>query len=143
MNTLRKMCKSNAREWSDYLPLVQLSINRYVKNKYPIPKDIMSIEELEERIDYMHNVVFPAINEREKKINEIMRKRFDDNHMIVDIPVGAHVMVKVRQRPSKLSPIYDGPYTVIRRNQVIGSIWCKFIKPRFHKHATDVSTRKV
>jgi ribonuclease HI len=142
MNTLRKMCRSNAREWSDYLPLVQLSINRYVKSKsqtspfslmfarrvtlpddyahkdkYPIPKDIMSIEELEERIDYMHNIVFPAINEREKKINEIMRKRFDDNHMLVDIPVGAHVMVKVRQRPSKLSPIYDGPYTVIRRNQ--------------------------
>lgn len=142
LNALRKMSKSNAREWSDYLPLVQLSINRYIKSKsltspfslmfarrvtlpddyankdkYAIPKDIMSIEELEERIEYMHNRVFPAINEREKKINELMRKRFDDNHMLVDIPVGSHVMVKVRQRPSKLSPIYDGPYTVIRRNQ--------------------------
>ena len=142
LNALRKMCKSNAREWSDYLPLVQLSVNRYIKSKsltspfslmfarrvtlpddyankdkHAIPRDIMSIEELEERIEYMHNMVFPAINEREKKINELMRKRFDDNHMLVDIPVGSHVMVKVRQRPSKLSPIYDGPYTVIRRNQ--------------------------
>ncbi|CEP11499.1 hypothetical protein, partial, partial [Parasitella parasitica] len=120
----------------------QLSINRYIKSKsltlpfslmfarrvtllddcadtdkYPIPKDIMSIEELEERIDYMYNTVFPAINEREKKINEVMRKRFYDNHMLVDIPVGAQVMVKVRQRPSKWGPIYDGPYPVIRRNQ--------------------------
>lgn len=142
LNALRKMSKSNAREWSDYLPLVQLSVNRYIKSKsltspfslmfarrvtlpedyankdkYAIPQDIMSIEDLEERIEYMHNMVFPAINEREKKINELMRKRFDDNHVLVDIPIGSHVMVKVRQRPSKLSPIYDGPYTVIRRNQ--------------------------
>ncbi|KAK4509772.1 uncharacterized protein ATC70_007074 [Mucor velutinosus] len=142
MNTLRKMCNSNAREWSDYLPIVQLCCNRYIKSKsmtspfslmfarrvtlpedyankdkYPIPKDIMSVKELEERIDYMHKVVFPAINEREAKMNAIMQKRFNDKHMLVDIPVGAHVMVKIRQRPSKLSPIYDGPYTVIRRNQ--------------------------
>ena len=142
MNTLRKMSKSNAREWSDYLPIVQLCCNRYIKSKsmtspfslmfarrvtlpddyankdkYPIPKDIVSVEELEERIEYMHKIVFPAIHKREAKMNALMQKRFNGKHMIVDIPVGAHVMVKVRQRPSKLSPIYDGPYTVIRRNQ--------------------------
>ena len=65
----------------------------------------------------MHGVVFSVINDREKKMNEHMPKCFDNDYVLVNIPVGAHVMVKIRQRPSKLSPIYDGPYTAIGQNQ--------------------------
>ncbi|CEP09820.1 hypothetical protein, partial, partial [Parasitella parasitica] len=144
MSTLRKMSKSNAREWSDYLRMVlRLCCNWYIKSismtspfslmfarrvtlpddnyakkdKHPIPRNIMTVDELEERIEYMHKIVFSAIHEREAKMNALIQKRFNEKHMLVDIPVGAHVMVKVRHRPSKLSPIYDGPYTVICRNQ--------------------------
>ncbi|EIE88990.1 hypothetical protein RO3G_13701 [Rhizopus delemar RA 99-880] len=94
MNTLRKMIQSNGRDWNHYLPIVQLCINRYIKNKtlsspfslmyarrvnmpddyankkYPIPNDLMTVEELEERIKHMEEIVFPAILERTQKINE-------------------------------------------------------------------------
>jgi hypothetical protein len=36
---------------------------------------------------------------------------------MVDIPVGSHVMVRLDRRAGKLAPIYEGPYTVVRRNQ--------------------------
>ncbi|EIE87751.1 hypothetical protein RO3G_12462 [Rhizopus delemar RA 99-880] len=94
MNTLRKMIQSNGRDWNHYLPIVQLCINRYIKNKtlsspfslmyarrvnmpddyankkYPIPNDLMTVEELEERVKHMEEIVFPAILERTQKINE-------------------------------------------------------------------------
>ncbi|EIE79091.1 hypothetical protein RO3G_03796 [Rhizopus delemar RA 99-880] len=94
MNTLRKMIQSNGRDWNHYLPIVQLCINRYIKNKtlsspfslmyarrvnmpddyankkYPIPNDLMTVEELEERIKHMEEIVFPAILERTQKIIE-------------------------------------------------------------------------
>jgi hypothetical protein len=142
MNTLRKMIQSNGRDWSHYLPIVQLCMNRYIKNKtlsapfslmyarrvnlpddysskekYPLAKDLMTAKELEERIEHMENIVFPAILERTQKINEEYSKRYNDKNVLVDIPVGAHVMVRLRNRASKLAPLYEGPYTVVRKNK--------------------------
>ncbi|EIE75595.1 hypothetical protein RO3G_00299 [Rhizopus delemar RA 99-880] len=42
----------------------------YANKKYPIPNDLMTVEELEERIKHMEEIVFPAILERTQKINE-------------------------------------------------------------------------
>ena len=142
MNTLRKMIQSNGRDWSHYLPIVQLCMNRYIKNKtlsapfslmyarrvnlpddyknkekYPLAEDLMTVKELEERIKHMENIVFPAIIERTRKINEEYSKRYNDKNVLVDIPVGAHVMVRLRNRASKLAPLYEGPYTVVRKNK--------------------------
>ena len=33
LNTLRKMIKSDGRDWNLYLPIVQLCINRFIKSK--------------------------------------------------------------------------------------------------------------
>jgi transposase InsO family protein len=89
VNTIRKMMKSNSHDWCHYLPIVQLCINRHIpyktqtspfslmfarriimsnnKEKEALPKDTMSIEELEKQIEYMENMVFPAIHERAKR----------------------------------------------------------------------------
>lgn len=142
MNILRKMVQSNGRDWSHYLPIVQICMNRYIKNKtlsspfslmyarrvnlpddyadlskHPLPKDLMTVEELEERIKHMEELVFPAIFERTQKINEEYSKRYNKKNVLVDIPVGTHVMVRLKSRPSKLAPLYEGPYTVVRKNK--------------------------
>ena len=65
----------------------------------------------------MENIVFPAIEERTKKINEEYEKRYNDKNMLVDIPIGTHVMVRLKIRANKLAPIYEGPYTVVRKNR--------------------------
>ena len=142
LNTLRKMIKSDGRDWNLYLPIVQLCINRFIKSKtlsspfslmyarrvnmpddyesidkkVPIPRDLMTVAELEERIKYMEDIVFPAINERTEKINEEYAKKYNSKKVMADIPVGSHVMVRLDRRDGKLSPIFRGPYTVVRRN---------------------------
>ncbi|KAG1141046.1 hypothetical protein G6F37_008149 [Rhizopus arrhizus] len=141
MNILRKMIKSNGRDWNHYLPIVQLCINKYTKNKtisspfslmyahrvnmpddyankkYPIPNGLMTVEELEERIKHMEEIVFPAILERIQKINEEYSKRYNNKNIMINIPVSSHVMVRLENRTSKLALLYKGPYTVIRKNR--------------------------
>ena len=142
MNTLRKMIQSNTRDWSVFLPIVQLCLNKQIvnrtlsapfslmfarrvnlpddyanKEKYPIPDAIMSNKELEDRIDEMEKLVFPAIEERTKKINEMINKAYNEKHKLVNIPEGSFVMVRLPQRSNKLAAIYDGPYTVVRKTQ--------------------------
>ncbi|KAG1001383.1 hypothetical protein G6F63_010568 [Rhizopus arrhizus] len=77
----------------------------------------MTIKELEERVNYMENVIFPAINERTQKINEEYSKRYNDKNILVNIPNGTHVMVRLNSRSGKLAPLYEGPYTVVRKNK--------------------------
>jgi hypothetical protein len=139
VNTLRKMMKSNSHDWCHYLPIVQLCINRHIpyktqtspfslmfarrivmpddKEKETLPKDTMTIEELEKQIEYMEDIVFPAIHERAKRINEEYQKKFNKKNILVDIPKGTHVMVRLKQRANKLAPLYEGPYTVVRKNR--------------------------
>ncbi|KAG1124350.1 hypothetical protein G6F38_013911 [Rhizopus arrhizus] len=37
--------------------------------------------------------------------------------MLIEIENGTHVMVKLPHRPNKLAPLYEGPYTVVRRTK--------------------------
>lgn len=140
-NTLRKMMKSDSHSWAYYLPIIQLCMNRHIKTKtmsspfslmfarkvnlpddygnkkkFTLPIESMTVKELEERITYMDNIVFPAITQRTEKINEEYNKKFNQKNILVDIPVGTYVMVRLQNRSSKLAPIYEGPYTIVRRN---------------------------
>lgn len=138
INTLRKMMNSNSNDWCHYLPIVQLCINRHIPYKTQtspfslmfarrvimpdnkeksLPKNTMTIEELEKQIEYMEDIVFPAIHERAKRINEEYQKKFNKKNILVDIPKGTHVMVRLKHRPNKLAPLYEGPYTVVRKNR--------------------------
>lgn len=142
INVVRKMCESNGKDWLFYLPVCQLAINHAIKRRTQsspftlmfarrvnVPDDyadakkflplrhMMTPKQLEDRIEHMETVVFPAIAERTNKIMEERKKKFDKKNIMVDIPVGTHVIVRLQHRPNKLAPLYEGPYTVIRRNQ--------------------------
>ena len=64
----------------------------------------------------MTEIAFPAIFERTKLITGKQKEKFDATHKLVDIPVGASVMVKVTEKQNKLDPNYIGRYTVKRIN---------------------------
>jgi hypothetical protein len=67
---------------------------RKMSNDYPLfadsanPIEPMSNDELLQRIEYMSNIVFPAIKERTDVYNRMMKDQFDKKHRLVDIPVG-------------------------------------------------------
>ncbi|KAG1450460.1 hypothetical protein G6F55_009674 [Rhizopus delemar] len=143
LNTIRKMCKSNAQDWDHYLPIVQLAVNYKIRNRTnsspfslmyartinkikdysseeeikQMPSRYMSEEELMKRIEKMEKIVFPAIKERTQRIVEEYSKRYNKRKMLIEIENGTHVMVKLPHRPNKLAPLYEGPYTVVRRTK--------------------------
>jgi hypothetical protein len=140
MSTLRKMVKTNMRDWDNYLPMVQLSINYKMRNRTnssafslmyarklnPIKDynndpnekcsmESISLEELNERVDRMTTIVFPAIHERTRKLLELEAENYNGKRRIVDIEGGSPVMIKLPYRPHKLAPIYDGLFIVVRK----------------------------
>jgi len=143
LNTLRKMGKSDTHDWDRFLPMVQLAINYKIRNrtnsapfslmharklnlhsKHSSEKedasgmlDALSLPELEARIEKMNTIVFPAIKARTNKILELQSSKYDEKNMIIDIDEGTPVMVKLPYRSNKLAPIYEGPFTVVRKTQ--------------------------
>ncbi|KAG1486913.1 hypothetical protein G6F46_014862 [Rhizopus delemar] len=66
----------------------------------------------------MNQVVFPAIKDKTDKYVENMKKQFEKHNTIVDdFKEGSHVMAKVPTMTGSLNPVYDGPYTVIRKTR--------------------------
>jgi transposase InsO family protein len=98
-----------------------LMFARKMSDDYPLfadPADNiepMTNDELLKRIEYMSDVVFPAIKERTDIYNKMMKNQFDGKHRLLDIPVGSFVVVRKKGIQKSLSPIYEGPYEVIRK----------------------------
>lgn len=138
--TLRKMCGNDTHNWDDRLAICQLVINMKVKQRTgSTPFSLMfarqvntnreveklnlngrkalTVEELEKRVEYMNDIVFPAIQERTKLLAEEYSKKLDKKRYILeDIPFDSAVMVRLPEgRQSKLAPLYAGPYIVVRR----------------------------
>ncbi|PHZ13156.1 uncharacterized protein RHIMIDRAFT_129450 [Rhizopus microsporus ATCC 52813] len=89
-------------------------IKRY-DDKGEIKEMSMTHEELMNRIDYMSNIIFPAIAERIKAYTDIQKGIADKKHWIIDYPERSYVMVRVRDRYNNLTPAYQGPYSVVRK----------------------------
>ena len=143
LNTLRKMVEDNGQDWDHHVPIAQLAMNNRIthrtnsspfslmfarklnpfkeynkEKKEALPSREISAEELLEKVEKMSEIVFPAIQERTRRIVEEYNKKFNTkNNIITDIPENTSVMVKLPSRTSKLAPIYEGPFTVIRRTQ--------------------------
>ena len=77
----------------------------------------MSHEELMKRIDYMTDIVFPAINAKTKAQVELEEAKFNNKHRLVEYQPGDHVMVRVNTKLGQLAPSYEGPYTIVRKTQ--------------------------
>ncbi|EIE83945.1 hypothetical protein RO3G_08655 [Rhizopus delemar RA 99-880] len=142
---LAKATHGVGNDWDLYLPSIQLAMNNRIskrlnstpfslmfarkmnepygfrsdKDKLKEVKDKppMSHEELMKRIDYMTDIVFPAIVNKTKAQIELEQAKFNDSHRLVDYAPGSHVMVRIPNKSGQLAPAYEGPYTVVRKNK--------------------------
>lgn len=143
VNTVRKMCGNDTSKWDLILPAAQLACNHKIRNRtgsspfslmfarqFPkiqdctnpsiqstLPKRVTTVEDLIKKAEYMADIVFPAIYNRTNDLMEIQRKKFNDKHYLIDIPIGTTVMVRLPSRASKLSPLYEGPFTVVTKTK--------------------------
>jgi hypothetical protein len=74
---------------------------------------------LRRRLNYMNELVYPSVVQKSAEVNRARNAYFKKrNHIILDqFAPGAIVMVKDETRNDKNSPRYEGPFTVVRRNQ--------------------------
>lgn len=69
-------------------------------------------------LDHMNNVVFPAIADKTDNHVNNMKKQFEKHNTIInDFKEGSTVMVKIQSMTGSLNPIYEGPYTIIRKTK--------------------------
>ena len=141
---LAKATNGVGNDWDTHLPAIQLALNNRISkrlNSSPFSlmfarkmnephgfrsdkdklkqvegKPPMSHEELMKRIDYMTDIVFPAIVDKTKAQVELEQAKFNDSHKLVDYAPGSHVMVRIPTKNGQLAPVYEGPYTVVRKN---------------------------
>ena len=140
MNAIRKLLDGAESDWDLTVCGVQLGLNTRLAslhNSAPFslfffrsfadfrPATLPSIASVsttpngnwDEIILQMESVIFPAIRERCDATVAKMKERFDRSHKIVSFPVGSSVMAKDATRTGKLSPLFEGPFKVARRNR--------------------------
>jgi len=138
--TTGSICKQihgTEKDWDKYLPAIQLAMNVKVvalHGSSPFSlffgrkfngfdsfeqagDQLLSTEQLQERLDYMTTVVFPAISEKSKAVQQNMVNRFRQHVKDNLFPDGSYVMTIDVTRSGKLAPRYEGPYKVVRRTK--------------------------
>jgi hypothetical protein len=139
MTLLKKLVEGVTGEWDLYIPSVQLAMNnKYSQRLDATPFSVMfgrkmndfisytaeseillplTPLQIKERLQQLENIVFPAIAEKTKKAIDTQKSKFDATHLQKDIPIGSSVRIKINKGfRAKMDPIYEGPYSVIRRN---------------------------
>ncbi|KAG0084401.1 hypothetical protein BGZ92_009917, partial [Podila epicladia] len=76
---------------------------------------LLDPKDLDERLDYLTKLVFPAISDKSKVTQKQMIQKFNRSHHITEFPVGSHVMIKDEEATSTLDAHYAGPFRVVRR----------------------------
>ncbi|KAF8926283.1 hypothetical protein BGZ52_005780 [Haplosporangium bisporale] len=72
-------------------------------------------EELLERLRYMTEVVFPAVEKKSRATQARMIECFNATVLHNEFPDGAMVMTLDPIKGDKLAPRYEGPYSVVER----------------------------
>lgn len=141
---LAKATQGIGNDWDLHLNAVQLALNNRISKKLnttpfslmfarkmaepfgfrtsgvavpPEQRKPISHEELMKRIDYMADIVFPAIHAKTMAQLDLEKAKFDNKHLLVDYPPDSHVMVRLQTKAGQLAPSYVGPYTVVRKNR--------------------------
>ena len=135
---IKKRVEGANAEWDVFVPSTQLALNALESPRTKTPpftlmfgrelndfknykneemKKPLSNQELVARIKHMADIVFPAIRERTEIAMNTQKEKFDTSHNLKEFTPGTHVMVLIPEKSSKLQPYYEGPYTVIRKNQ--------------------------
>jgi hypothetical protein len=136
VNIIRKEIRGIKPTWDRYVGMAQLAMNARVvalHNSSPFSlffarrfngfhnfsndkDERLSHEELLERLQYMTEVVFPAVSAKASATQKRMIERFNRTVLHNEFPDGAKVMTLDPIMGDKLSAKYEGPYTVVRRN---------------------------
>lgn len=134
-STLSKLIEGRIAKWDYFLPMAQLQLNAKVTslhNSTPFSlffarpfagfgdfsnaqSHLLSEEDLQKRLDYMSNLVYPAISKKSSASQKKMVDKFNASHFIVDFPEGSYVMVKDQESNSVFDAKYEGPFKVVRR----------------------------
>jgi len=134
-NMIRKEVHDHKETWARHVPMVQLAMNTRVvalHNSSPFSLffarrfngisnfsdttgEPCSQEELLKRLSYMTETVFPAIETKARATQRLMIERFNRTVLHNEFPDGSKVMTLDPIKGDKLSPRYEGPYTVVRR----------------------------
>lgn len=137
---LRKATMGIGKNWDFYLPSIQLALNNQIskrldstpfslmfarnlntikdlkhKHQKRINMPHMTVEELLKRVDYMSDIVFPAIIEKNAVKMNLAEQSFNKNHNLVEFSPGEFVMTRLQSSDGNLTPVYEGPYTVVRK----------------------------
>lgn len=131
---LPKVLDGKILDWDLYLPMVQLQLNTKVaslhsstpfslfygrafagfSNFETAESKLLSPTDLDERLVYLTNIVFPAISVKSKASQKQMIEKFNRSHHITDFPAGSYVMIKDMDATGTLDAPYDGPFKVVR-----------------------------
>jgi transposase InsO family protein len=139
---LNKEIQGTRKDWDWYIPSIQLAMNHKISTRLQtapfslmfarrmntpyvltkekdgnITKRHMTYDELVERLNYMADVVFPAIKEKTEEAINKQKNTFDRSHKIVNFPIGSYVVARLPTRANKLAPVYDGPFKVIHKTK--------------------------
>jgi hypothetical protein len=162
------MCGNDTHNWDDRVPIVQLALNMKVKqrtastpfslmfarqvNLDPNPNNLnlngrpaLSIKELQQRVEHMNSIVFPALQERTQRLAEEYNKRMDKRRYILpELAFDSPVMVRLEEgRSSKLAPLYAGPYFVVKRTQAGNYILKDETNSLLHREYTPSELKPV
>jgi hypothetical protein len=99
-----------ARNMNDYIDYRDDAGNK-------LKKEYMPHDELLKRIDYMSQVVFPAIQDKTDIYTDRQKEKADSKNRQLSFPEGSYVMVRDREQTNSLSPAFKGPYRVVRQTQ--------------------------
>lgn len=143
-NMLKKELQGAMNEWADYVPYVQLAYNAKVSSvTASTPFSLMFGRRLNDfekygrsntkekdsdlklvlwkrRLEELGDVVYPAVKKRILDKKDQMIQAFGKKHRSIAedaFPPGAMVMMIDKTRKSKWDPLYEGAFTVVRRNR--------------------------
>jgi hypothetical protein len=136
---LKKCMKGSTNQWHKWLPVVQLCLNLKTLhrtgsrpfdlffgrpfNSFHDFTQIKNIEDIESAINHrlenlieLRDVVWPSVAIK-TKINRKNKAEWTNNHLkqLPNLMPGAKVMALDQTRSSKWDPVYEGPYTIIRK----------------------------
>lgn len=138
VKTIKKQINGNVAEWDMKVPPTQLFLNsKYNVRTKSTPfslmfgrnandfEDFSKIKdqptsrklnkELQHKIQFMSEVVYPAVYEQVKRVTNKQKAIFDKSHKMIDIPVGSTVMILITDKQNKLDPHYKGFYKIVRK----------------------------
>ena len=112
--------------WDDWLPLVQVSLNQAIGRSFNGLGDFTEVESVNDldKIITKHkdawklfrDEVLPGLKTRVTQVKKEQREKMDLRKQVQPILPGEIVWIKDVMKSSKWEPVYEGPYTVLRRN---------------------------